>query len=89
MDQFTVDIAARVLALESVTRLLGRIACTAAGYQPDDVTTMAEKAREQLAEATFPGNDNPVLADHVAAEFARYVDRLLSGIADDLAKAAR
>jgi hypothetical protein len=87
MDQFTVDAAARIFALQSVVRLVGKIACIAAGFQPEDVTAMAEQARQQLENATFPGNNNPALADHFAAEFAKYVDQLLSGIASDVTEA--
>ena len=87
MDQFKVDVMTRLWALEHVVQHIGTRACLAAELQPAHVRSMAELARKQMAEETFPGNDDPVLADHVAAEIGTHIDRLLSGIADDVTKA--
>ena len=89
MDQFTVEVTARLFAMETAIRHVGKIACVAARIGPEHAKTMAEHARAKLDAMTFPGNDDPVLADHMAAEIGRHVDRLLSGIAEDVAEAYR
>lgn len=86
MDAFQVEVMARFVALEHIVRHIGKIACVAAGLGPDDVKLMAARELLKREEDAFPGA-NPAMSDHLAAEIGENVNRLLSGIADDVATA--
>jgi len=88
MDAFQVEVMARFWAPDHVVRHIGKIACVGAGLEPEDVRAMAEQERAKRERETFPGAD-PALSDHLAAEIGENVNRLLSGIADDVAETHR
>lgn len=78
-DKAELDLELRLKAIEYVVALLGRAIYLDAGITPDQLKQAREAGREKLLHEAFPGLD-PVLADHVSAEFADRVDELLSEI---------
>lgn len=86
------DLMLRVTALEYVLTEIGKMTLLDAGISPQAATEMRTTTRKTLLGDPFPGDD-PVLADHVGAEFADRVDDLLRRIetlvADSYLKAPR
>jgi len=88
MDKFKAEIYIRLAAIEHVVQHIGRIAYLSAEISPKDVKPMHDIAREKLQNETFPGAP-AVLSDHLAAEFAEHVDRLLAGLEDEVIDASK
>lgn len=78
-DKRNIDLELRLAAIEYVVAEIGKIVLCVAGITPEQTKQMREAAREKLLNDPFPGTD-PVIADHVGAEFADRVDALLGRI---------
>jgi hypothetical protein len=83
-----VDIELRFMALEYVLAHIGKAALLNAGITPRQVGQMREAGRAVMLKETFPGVD-PAMADHVGAELADHVERLLGQIESLVADAYR
>jgi hypothetical protein len=86
------DLELRFMAIEYVLAHIGKAALLSAGITPEQVKQMREAGHEVMLRETFPGLD-AAMGDHVSAELAIHVERLLGQIetlmADAFQKSAR
>jgi hypothetical protein len=75
--------AIRMASIEYMITHIGKIAYLAAGATPESTRLLHARVRDELEEVT-PGDRDPALSDHTAAEFALAVDRFLIEIEADL-----
>jgi hypothetical protein len=78
-DKKELDLELRLMAIEYVLALIGKITLLNAGITSEQAQQMRKNGREAMLKETFPGLD-ATMADHVGAELADRVEALLNRI---------
>ncbi|PPD07151.1 MAG: hypothetical protein CTY28_10235 [Hyphomicrobium sp.] len=79
MDQYQVNVAVRLLALEEVLVHVAKVLFVAIGATEQGMADLRERASQKLQESHLPGFE-PALSDHLSAELQVAVDEMLSRI---------
>lgn len=79
MEQHQITAAVRITAIETLLIHVAKVAFLTNGVSAEALDHLRQDAQKKLAAGGLPGMD-PALSDHLSAEFASELDRMIAEI---------